>query len=118
MKEMALAGDGIVAGEMRRRGLQIFLAIIVLHWIEHIAQAVEVYVLGWPRPVAGGLIGILFPWLIASEWLHYAFALFMLVGFAVLRTGFQGRARRWWDIAFGIQVWHFAEHTLLLSQAL
>lgn len=55
---------------------------------------------------------------ITSEWLHYGYALVMLAGLFVLRKGFVGRARTWWNIALGIQVWHHLEHLLLLLQAI
>jgi hypothetical protein len=42
----------------------------------------------------------------------------MLAGLLVLRPGFQGRARQWWDIALGMQVWHHFEHALLQCQAI
>ncbi|MDM4777988.1 hypothetical protein [Micromonospora sp. b486] len=58
------------------------------------------------------------PWLIESEWLHYGYALVMLAGFWLLRDGFVGRARLWWGIALGVQVWHHLEHLLLLVQSL
>ncbi|WP_067499229.1 hypothetical protein [Actinoplanes sp. TFC3] len=101
-----------------RAALNIFMIIVVAHWAEHIVQAVQIWVLHWPRPQARGLLGMPFPWLISSEWLHYGYALLMLVGLVLLRQGFTGRARTWWNIALGIQVWHHFEHLLLLVQAL
>jgi hypothetical protein len=91
--------------------------VVFAHWAEHIAQAIQIWGLGWPVPQARGLLGLPFPWLISSEWLHYGFALVMLAGLWVLRTGFTGRAHTWWMIAFGIQFWHHIEHLLLLIQA-
>ncbi|GLW05818.1 hypothetical protein Misp01_09480 [Microtetraspora sp. NBRC 13810] len=99
-------------------GLAIFLVIVVAHWAEHIAQAVQIYALGWPTPEARGVLGVPFPWLVTSEWMHYGYALLMLVGFVILRKGFVGRSRKWWNIALGIQIWHHFEHLLLLIQAL
>ena len=58
-----------------------------------------------------------FPWLVKQEWLHYGYALVMLIGLIILRPGFVGRARTWWTIALAIQVWHHFEHLLLLIQA-
>ncbi|SDG31456.1 hypothetical protein SAMN05421505_103152 [Sinosporangium album] len=101
-----------------RTALGIFLIIVVAHWAEHLVQAVQIYVLGWPLAEARGLLGLPFPWLVTSEWMHYGYALIMLVGFILLRPGFTGRARTWWNIALGIQVWHHLEHLLLLIQAL
>ncbi|MFC4535386.1 hypothetical protein [Sphaerisporangium dianthi] len=101
-----------------RLGLNVFLFIVLAHWAEHVAQAIQIYVLGWPVPQARGVLGLPFPWLVTSEWMHYGYALLMLVGLIVLRRGFTGRARTWWTVALGIQVWHHLEHLLLLLQAL
>ncbi|GAA2520089.1 hypothetical protein Ahu01nite_076900 [Winogradskya humida] len=101
-----------------RAALNLFMLVVVAHWAEHVVQAVQIWVLHWPRPQARGLLGIPFPWLISSEWLHYGYALVMLAGLVLLRRGFTGRARTWWNIALGIQVWHHFEHLLLLLQAL
>ncbi|WP_223167702.1 hypothetical protein [Nonomuraea sp. SYSU D8015] len=101
-----------------KQALTIFLVIVVAHWAEHIAQAIQVYALGWPLPEARGVLGIPFPWLVTSEWMHYGYALIMLAGLWFLRQGFVGRSRTWWNIALGIQAWHHFEHLLLLLQAL
>jgi hypothetical protein len=112
-------GEG---GSLNTRGhkiaLNVFLLVVIAHWVEHLVQAFQIYVLGWTRPQAGGALGLAFPWLVKSEWLHYGYAIVMLVGFVVLRHGFTGRSRRWWDAAMWIQVWHHFEHLLLLLQAL
>lgn len=97
--------------------LNAFLVLVLAHWAEHITQAVQVYVLGWPVPDARGVLGMPFPWLVESEWLHYGYAIGMLLGFALLRHGFTGRSGTWWRIALWIQFWHHIEHLLLLLQA-
>ncbi|GAA3203334.1 hypothetical protein [Nonomuraea helvata] len=101
-----------------KAALGVFLVIVIGHWAEHIAQAVQVYVLGWPLKEARGVLGLPFPWLVTSEWMHYGYALLMLIGLILLRDGFTGRARLWWNISLGIQIWHHLEHLLLLGQAL
>jgi len=101
-----------------RTALLAFGAIVVLHWAEHLAQAFQIYALGWPRPAAGGGLGLVWPWLVSSEWMHYGYAVIMLVCLATLRHGFSGRARRWWDAALWLQAWHHVEHLLLLLQAI
>jgi hypothetical protein len=110
-----------VQGVLNTRGHQLmlgaFAVIVIAHWAEHIVQAVQIYLLGWPRPQAGGVLGLVWPWLVTSEWLHYGFAVVMLIGFVLLRHGFTGRARTWWNAAMWIQVWHHFEHLLLLLQA-
>jgi len=104
-------------GEHHRAALNIFMVVVIAHWAEHIAQAIQIWGLGWPRPQARGLLGVPFPWLISTEWLHYGFAIVMLAGLWLLRGGFTGNARTWWMVAFGIQFWHHIEHLLLLIQA-
>lgn len=100
-----------------RVALTVFLAVVLAHWAEHLAQAFQIWVLGWPVPEARGVLGLLFPWLVTSEVMHYGYALLMLVGLLLLRRGFQGQARTWWNVALGIQVWHHFEHLILLVQA-
>ncbi|OLF11308.1 hypothetical protein BU204_30625 [Actinophytocola xanthii] len=109
--------DGLLNTRHHKAALMVFLFVVVAHWVEHLAQAYQIYVLGWPRPQAGGALGLVFPALVTSEWLHYGFAVVMLVAFVMLRHGFVGRSRTWWNIAMWIQVWHHFEHLLLLLQA-
>jgi hypothetical protein len=99
-----------------RAALAVFLVIVLAHWAEHIVQAIQIWVLGWPVPEARGVLGGWFPWLVTSEALHYGYALVMLAGLIMLRPGFVGRARTWWTIALVIQVWHHLEHLILLFQ--
>ncbi|GAA3071331.1 hypothetical protein GCM10010485_06170 [Streptosporangium carneum] len=108
----------VVNGPQHKTWLNVFLVIVVAHWAEHVAQAVQIYALGWPAAEARGVLGRPFPWLVTSEWMHYGYALLMLVGLILLRKGFTGRSRTWWNISLGIQVWHHLEHLLLLLQAL
>lgn len=101
-----------------KRSLHLFMAIVLAHWAEHLTQAVQVYLMGWPRPKAGGFLGLFFPWLVSSEALHYGYAIVMLVFLWVLRKGFTGTSRKWWTAALLIQFWHHIEHLLLQGQAL
>ena len=76
-----------------KRALNLFMLVVLAHWAEHLTQAYQIYVLGWPRPRAGGVMGFFFPWLVSSEVLHYGYALV-------------------------IQFWHHIEHAVLQWQAL
>jgi hypothetical protein len=107
-----------INGEWHKPALQFFMFIVLAHWAEHLAQATQIYILGWPAPEARGVLGIPFPWLIKSELLHYLYAIVMLAGIWTLRKGFQGRAYTWWMVSFGIQFWHHIEHGLLQGQAI
>ena len=99
------------------RALQLFIAVVLAHWGEHLVQAFQIYVMHWPRPKAGGILGLFYPWLIQSEVLHYGYAVVMLTGIWVLRAGFTGLSRKWWTASLVIQFWHHIEHLLLIIQA-
>jgi hypothetical protein len=98
--------------------LRVFVVIVLAHWAEHLVQVFQIYALGWRLPDARGVLGIPFPWLVKSEFMHYAYALVMLAGIWILRRGFTGRAATWWGIALGIQSWHHVEHALLQYQVI
>ena len=46
------------------RARWIYLAIVILHWTEHLFQAAQIWILGMPRPQALGALGYVFPWLV------------------------------------------------------
>jgi hypothetical protein len=99
--------------------LRVFMVIVLAHWAEHLLQGFQIYALGWKVPEARGAIGLLFPWVIKSETLHYGYALVMLIGLWALRKGFTGKVDRfWWMLAFGIQFFHHVEHAILQTQAI
>jgi hypothetical protein len=100
-----------------RRALITFMVVVLAHWVDYFAQAVQVYRLGWPATYAGGVLGLVFPWEVRAEWLRYGFAVVILVGIFVLRPGFAGRAHMWWTIALGFQAWRQYEHLLMVIQA-
>lgn len=99
--------------------MRVFMFIVLAHWAEHLVQALQIYAFGWPVPAARGVLGLAFPWLIASETLHYGYAVVMLAGLWLLRGGFTGKADRfWWMLAFWIQFFHHIEHAILQTQAI
>lgn len=115
------APPGLLArlnGDWHELALRLFMAIVLAHWAEHLAQAWQVYFLKWPVPESRGVLGLWFPVLVSSEILHYGYALVMLGGLWWLRAGFVGRSRSWWMVAFWIQFWHHIEHALLQGQAI
>src|ERR1043166_597228 len=104
-------------GQNHEIALRAFMVVVLLHWCEHLLQAFQIYVLGWPVPQALGAVGYFFPWLVRSEMMHYGYAVVMLIGLWTLRRGFTGRLDRgWWTAALVIQFWHHIEHALLQSQ--
>lgn len=100
------------------RALWVYTAIVLAHWVEHLVQAYQIWVMGWARPASLGVLGLWQPWLVKTELLHWSYAFFMIVGLLLLRPGFLGRSRTWWTISLGIQTWHFVEHSVLQLQAL
>lgn len=99
-----------------RQALLVYLALVGLHFSEHLAQLVQVYAFGVSPRMAGGLLGAWFPGLASTELLHTAYNSLQLTGLILLWPGFRGRARRWWTLALVFQGWHFAEHALLQAQ--
>ena len=83
-------------GPWHERALWIYLAIVILHWTEHLFQAAQIWILGMPRPQALGALGYVFPWLVKSEVMHFTYALLMFGGLVLLRSGFRGKAKTWW----------------------
>jgi hypothetical protein len=77
-------------GPQHETALRLFVVIVLAHWAEHLLQALQIYVLGWPVPEARGALGYFFPFLVSSEIMHYGYALVMLVGLWILRPGFTG----------------------------
>lgn len=105
--------------EKHELALRVFTVIVLAHWLEHLLQGIQIYAFNWPVPEARGLVGYFFPWVIKSEALHYGYALVMLAGLWMLRTGFTGKQDRfWWMLAFGIQFFHHIEHAILQTQAI
>lgn len=105
-------------GRWHERALWIYLTIVILHWVEHLFQAAQIWILNMPRPEALGALGYLFPWLVKSEVMHWTYAVLMFLGLVLLRPGFHGSAKSWWTVSLGIQGWHLFEHTLLQLQAI
>jgi hypothetical protein len=105
-------------GPWHERALWVYLALVILHWTEHLFQAAQIWILGMPRPQALGALGYVFPWLVKSEVMHFTYALLMFIGLVLLRSGFHGAARNWWAASLGMQTWHLFEHTLLFGQAI
>ncbi len=104
--------------QWHERALQVYMFIVLAHWAEHLLQAVQVFILGWPRPESRGFLGQFFPILAKSEALHYGYAIVMLIGLFLLRSGFKGSSLTWWTVALVIQFWHHIEHLLLQGQYL
>ncbi len=109
--------DGL-NGRWHRRALGWYLLLVASHFVEHVAQLAQVALLDWPRPSAGGLLGLAFPGLAMAEVLHTAWNSLQLTGLILLLPGFAGTgaAARWWRAALVLQSWHWFEHAFLQVQ--
>lgn len=100
-------------------GMKIFGALMIAHWLEHLFQAYQVYVMHMDRSCALGMLGMKYPWLIRTESLHFVFALLTVAGF--LYAGwhyFESKfATKLWAFGCLVSIWHSIEHTLLFYQA-
>jgi hypothetical protein len=105
-----------INGPLHERILSLFMVIVLGHWLEHLVQVYQVYVLGWTPKAAGGVLGLWFPYLAASEVLHFTYNSLIFAGILLLLPGFAGRARRWWWVTVAAGAWHFFEHLILQVQ--
>lgn len=108
----------VLNGPAHERSLNLYMVIVLMHWLEHVVQAYQVFWLGWARPDSLGVVGLWLPWLVKTELMHWAYAFFMLIGLIILLPGFAGRSRKWWIASLAIQSWHFVEHSILQAQTM
>lgn len=108
----------VLNGSSHLPSLLIYLLIVGGHFAEHALQIVQVFVLGWDRPDAGGLLGLLFPTAAANETLHFTYNTLQITGLILLAPGFRQAplALRWWLAALVLQSWHWLEHAFLIWQ--
>jgi len=106
-------------GTIMNYKMKIFGAIMIAHWLEHLFQAYQVYVLHMDRACALGLLGMKYPWLIRTESLHFGFALLTLTGIWYAGKDYFAslRAAKVWLVAYYAAIWHLFEHLLLFVQA-
>jgi hypothetical protein len=105
-------------GSNHAKALWLYLFAVLAHWLEHLCQMYQIYVLGWMPKAAGGVLGLWYPWLNSSELLHVGYNSMLWGGLLFLRPGFEGRSRRWWNVALALQSFHLFEHLLLWGQYL
>jgi hypothetical protein len=103
-------------GRQYQVALYFYMALVAGHFIEHIIQLIQLYVLHMPRAMSMGVLGLYLPGLMRSEVLHLSYNLMQLLGLLLLAHGIYGQARQWWNVAIVLQCWHFFEHALLQGQ--
>ncbi len=82
----------------------ILMVVQCLHFIEHIAQIIQVDVVGWPRLDSTGILGRL-----DLEYVHFSFDTTLLIITSILLFGKFRRNIPLW-IAWVVAVWHTIEH--------
>ncbi len=91
---------------------RVFFAVLLAtqagHVLEHVAQIVQLHVLGLPAREARGIVGAL-----DLEWVHFAWSLWILAAVVPLLRRFS-RAR-WLALAAELAIWHAFEHVAITS---
>ncbi|MEM7116738.1 MAG: hypothetical protein AAF614_30165 [Chloroflexota bacterium] len=98
------------------QALWLFLLLVLGHFSEHVVQIYQIYIMGWLPSEAGGILGLKFPFLVTSEYLHIFYNGFTWLGVMLLRHGLKGQARTWWNVTILFASWHLFEHILLQYQ--
>ncbi len=111
---------GVLNGSRHVQALIVYMAIVSVHFFEHLTQIYQVHVLGLTPREAGGLFGEVLPNLVANESLHMIYNTLQLTGLILLAYGFRKSraARGWWIAAIVAQTWHWLEHAFLQVQYL
>jgi RHS repeat-associated protein len=108
---MRRLGAAVRRRGITRLGFEVFLGLQLLHLGEHVAQMVQLFVLGWPPPLARGVVSTF-----DLEKVHFLWNFIVLGAVAWLLAR---RVRNGWLVA--TTVWatlHTAEHGFLLTNAL
>lgn len=89
----------------------VFLALQSIHMTEHIAQMVQIHILGRMFSSSHGLFGAL----LDVEWLHFWFDSvyipFCMIYLLMLYKG----CDKWMLILFPLAIWHAAEHVVIIN---
>jgi RHS repeat-associated protein len=101
---------------LRRRGgvrvvLDSLLVVQILHWGEHLAQMIQLLVLGWPPPSARGIVSTF-----DIEKIHFIWNVLVLATLAALYA--RGLRSRWLGATLVWATLHTFEHGFLLARAL
>jgi hypothetical protein len=86
-----------------------FLALSqTLHFFEHVAQMIQIHVLGLSGPSARGIVGQL-----DIEWVHFIWNLWVLIALLVLTRRFHTNG--WLLLAVLLAAWHLTEHVVIMA---
>ena len=78
------------------------------HLFEHVAQMVQIHILGLSGPPARGVVGQL-----DIEWVHFIWNAWVLLALVILVPRFRGN---WWLIGVALFAgWHLLEHAVIMA---
>ena len=96
----------------RHYGWLAFFALLAItqsgHFFEHVAQMVQIHILGLKGPAARGIIGPL-----DIEWVHFIWNTWVLIAVVVLLHRF--RTNPWLWLTALLATWHEIEHVFIMS---
>ena len=110
----------VLNGTKHWQALIVYFFVVAGHFSEHLVQMGQIHLWGWSTRASGGILGLWFPALAASEVLHMVYNSLQLTGLILLWYGFRKFkwASRWWNIALIAQSWHWFEHFLQTTRQL
>ncbi len=94
----------------RQHGLVLLYVLIVTqtgHFLEHVAQMIQIHVLGLQGAQAQGVFGML-----NIEWVHFLWNTWVLIAAVVLLVRYRGNAWLWFTTLFA--AWHALEHAYIV----
>jgi hypothetical protein len=89
----------------------VFIALQSVHMMEHVAQMVQIHLLGRQFSASHGIFGAVMD----TEWLHFLFDSLWIPGCMVYLLMLYGGRDRWLWILFPLAVWHCAEHVVIID---
>jgi hypothetical protein len=121
LRRAAAPGAGLRGGLLRTgalvRGEPWLLLFYVLaaaqsgHFLEHVAQMVQLHVLGLSGPQARGVVGAL-----DLEWVHFVWNTGVLLAVGALAAVYRGN--RWLLVTLLLAGWHELEHVVIMARYL
>src|SRR5438105_6766903 len=94
----------------RHRWLVLFYVLVVTqtaHFLEHVAQMIQIHVLGLQGAAARGIVGAL-----DIEWVHFTWNVLVVVAAVILLVRFGENPWLWFTALFA--GWHGIEHAYIL----
>jgi len=89
----------------------VFIALQNVHMCEHVAQMVQIHILGRPFSASHGIFGAV----LDTETLHFAFDSLWIPGCMIYLLMLYDGRDKWLWILFPLAVWHCCEHIVIMD---